>query len=164
MEGVFSVMIRTICVIVFLMIGSVQLFADRMPSNISGWWISPGLTASRILPSSNYIGCDVSIIRMGNKLQYGGMFADAGYTAKEKGPRLISGIEMGFAVIGVDAGFLCQRYKGNNGFGYSVRPYLSIPFYATFNIFGRRNRVRSSGQWSTDYEFGIQVKYPLKLR
>jgi len=150
-------------ILTLILFSAIDLYA-KLPDDVSGWWLSPGLTAGRTTQSSNFIGADVSFICMGRKLQYGGLFTEGGYLIKEKGPRVISGLELGFAAIGVDAGLLCQRYNGKNGLGYSVRPYLSIPFYATLNLYLRRNRIHSGGRWDTDYEFGLQMKYPLKLR
>lgn len=156
-------MLNKIIVLFLILFGAVDLYA-RMPDDVNGWWLSPGLTAGRSNQSSKFIGADVSLICMGKKLQYGGLFSEGGYLIDKKGPRMISGFEVGFAAIGVDAGLLCQRYNGRNGLGYSVRPYLSIPFFATLNLYMRRNRIHSGGRWDTDYEFGLQMKYPLKLR
>ena len=156
-------MLRKTVILSLLLFGVIDLSA-RMPDDISGWWLSPGLTAGRSTQSSQFIGTDVSLLCMGKKLQYGGLFTEGGFLIKEKGPRMISGFEFGFAAIGLDAGMLYQRYNGKNGLGYSIRPYLSVPFYATLNLYIRRNRVHMDGKWDTDYEFGLQLKYPLKLR
>jgi hypothetical protein len=153
-------MTRIFLTVLCVLFGSAA-YANRFPE-FSGWWLSPGFTASRS-GTDAFAGGEISFLRVGKSMLYGGAYVDAGYYPKRHATRITSGPEIGFAALGVDGGALIMVDNRKLGVGYALRPFISIPYYITVNLFYRRSEYFIDGHWKKDNEIGFQLKVPLAL-
>jgi hypothetical protein len=154
-------MLKSVTILIICIIGVTALHASDL-TDANGWWFSPGITISKS-GSSPYLGGELSILHIGDKPLYGGIFADCGYLPPKHTMRAIVGPEFGFLIAGVDGGALFMRNNGKIYYGYSVRPYIAIPVFISLNLFYRRNQWKESGSWKGENEYGFQLKFPIPL-
>lgn len=155
----FSIQFMKILILFLSLFMTTSAFANRFP-DFDGFWLTPGFTGS-MSKNYTYLGGELSAIYLREDLFYGGAYADVSRSLK-KNMRYSAGPEFGFAVFGVDGGYVYQKDDGIVHHGYSIRPYIFIPFYASLCLFYRRIQIKDNG-WNGTNEIGFQIKIPIPL-
>ena len=133
---------------------------DRFP-DFEGLWFSPGISAG-ISGDYYYSGVEMSMSYMFFDLYYGGVFIEADRLFNKSDTRLFAGPQIGFLLGGVDGGFVCDYAGGKKTYGYSIRPFIIIPYYVSLVIFYRRVEMKNPS-WNGSNEFGLEFKVPFAL-
>jgi hypothetical protein len=129
----------------------------------SGWFMPVGADVGyAVLPNSSpgaLLGGEVSVAYFdtGGPSWYGA-FASGGFITNANQGRFSVGPEVGFAIFGVDGGFLDVVTSGQNAAGFTLRPMLTLSF---ITLYGRWDHTFPG---SVDAgQVGVLLKYPIPL-
>lgn len=133
---------------------------------MNGWWLMPGATAGLSLhPDSDVggiIGGEISMVRfpMGEGFWAGG-YADTLYDSARNVGRTSGGIELGYSMIGFDAGPVVEYGDAGTRGGIAIRPIFSFAFIQLYSRFGFF--FDDSAKDERFIEFGTLIKVPVPL-
>lgn len=135
------------------------LSADAGPRIPQGWVLTFGPTAGFSMHDQRangaVLGAEVSAPYMMNSGFWIGAYAD---TLRDFGPqrtRLSVGPEMGFAILGVDGGFLTEFADGYVRKGYTMRGVLTL---GVLGLYGRYGKLNGPDAESSFGEIGLLIK------
>lgn len=129
----------------------------------SGWFMPVGVDLGyAVLPRSSpgaLLGGEISAayFNTGGPSWYGA-FASGAFVTNANQGRFSIGPEVGFAIFGVDGGFLDVVANGQNAAGFTLRGMLTLSF---ITLYGRWDHTLPG---SVDAgQVGVLLKYPMEL-
>jgi len=135
--------------------------STRVPE---GWYVLPGvefgLTFSRAKTASGLYGAELSFAHLSKNLFWGGAYFDVAYDTGAKEARLSLGPELGFALGGLDFGYLAMLSRKNVSHGFAVRPLLTVLGFGSLFF---RSGVLFEPRASWFGELGFQLKWPTQM-
>lgn len=131
-------------------------------SAYNGWYASPGVTIG-LRESSPVTGMEFSMARIGSGFFYMGVFTETSYIGKTNACSVVAGPQFGWLILGVDGGPVYLYEKKKSYCGYSVRPYVTIPYFVSLDIYFRRSGIKRASGYDLSDEWGIQIKYHIPL-
>lgn len=135
--------------------------ANSFPE-ISGWWISAGGTTGLNKKKMIY-GGEASFIYIAPKsVAAWGIVVDYLHDNALRSDRMMIGPEIAYFFCGVDGGLAMNFRNGKTKAGYSLRPFISFPFFVSPVAYYRYTKIYNSKQ-DNIHEFGIQIKIALPL-
>lgn len=151
--------------ILILLLSAVAVFdvsAQWFPK-IQGWWVSSGGTAGR--NGGNWVyGGEVSFLHIPPKsISAYGFVADCVYDEKLQSCRMMIGPEAAWFFAGIDGGLTLNFLKAKVYPGYSVRPFLALPFFISPVLYYRHSRIFYRNHSVPVNEFGAMMKIAIPL-
>jgi len=127
------------------------------------WYLPVGLNAGITGVGSSRVGAilgaEASVAKLMPDMGWFGAYVDGGYMTAERAVRFSVGPEVGYSLLGLDAGFLDVVAGGRDLVGFTVRPMLTIGLVA---LYGRWDHTVSFGGGDNG-QIGVLLKYPLPL-
>jgi hypothetical protein len=148
--------------IVLLLILSGTSRANQFPE-ITGWWVSTGGTMGMNRKQLIYGGETSFLYLSPRSVLVFGLVTDFVHDNRLKSNRMMIGPEIAYFFAGVDGG-LALNFKGGKTYtGFSVRPFISFPFFVSPVAYYRHTKIFYSKSDKSIHEFGIQIKLALPL-
>lgn len=148
-------------IIVLLILCGSPAAANSFPE-ISGWWISAGGTTGLNKKKMIY-GGEASFIYIAPKsVAAWGIVVDYLHDNALRSNRMMIGPEIAYFFCGVDGGLTMNFRNGKTKAGYSLRPFITFPFFVSPVAYYRYTKIYNVKQ-NNIHEFGIQIKIALPL-
>lgn len=136
---------------------------DAGPPINPGWYAPVGVVlggAFRPIDANGFLaGMEVSGARLSRNLFWGGLYTDVLYDTGKKGARFSLGPELGFAMLGLDGGFMGEFSDHKFKKGVVLRGLLTFSIMAFYGRWGHFIN-ESDSNWG---EFGVLFKLPLPI-
>jgi hypothetical protein len=131
----------------------------------SGWYLPVGVDlAYAWLPAGTtgaLLGGEASVayVDFSSTPHWYGAFVSGGYLTNTTAGRFSVGPEVGYAIFGLDGGFVDVVSSGKDYAGFTLRPMLTVGF---LTLYGRWDHLVSGG--GTDMkQAGVLLKFPVAL-
>jgi hypothetical protein len=136
----------------------------------SGWYLPVGVDVGYALSSGApgvLLGGEVSVVYIDMRGLEGGpsgpvwigAFASGGYITGQNAGRFSFGPEVGYAIFGLDGGFVDIVADGRDTTGVTLRPMLTLSF---ITVYGRWDHTFDRGGVDTG-QVGLMLKFPVAI-
>lgn len=157
----------------FFLMGLISCVAMTLPvensvrahffPRINGWWTSSGGTFGFTDKRFTY-GGELSLLYIPEKsLMAMGFVTDFVHDNRLRSRRMTIGPEVAFFFVGIDGGLALNFRDGKTRTGFSIRPFLTIPFFISPVVYYRYTTIGSREPGQSLHEFGMQVKVAIPL-
>jgi hypothetical protein len=154
--------IKVISIFFLMLIISTSLKANSFPE-IHGWWVSTGGTTGFTDKRFTY-GGEISFLYIpDNTVTVFGIVTDFVHDNRLKSNRMMIGPEIAYFFFGMDGGLALNFNHGKAYKGYSVRPFITFPFFISPVLYFRRTHIYYEHTSKAVHEIGIQIKIALPL-
>jgi hypothetical protein len=145
-----------------------QIRREEMHSSVRAptWWLPVGLALGGVTrpgsPVGFWLGAEASLVHLwlgrGLDFPWFGLVADVGWDAARGSVRAGASIELGFSLVGLEAGYVHEL--GRVGRGHGLRAGLVVSLGALVPYV---RGVRYPAASETSFEVGVLLKFPFPL-